>query len=196
MEQYIPKSALVEVIEKRKNICKKVVWDLRTKENKDYYQGKAEAYKDVLDLLDTLEVKEDVSIVIPYDARIQYADRESAIKAHAEDYSLNIESELFQQLTPEQQKLWRKDIEQACISGGYCGLNLQKDSRYDDNLGEKEVDLKKEIDDFMAKEWKGVEEKDEPIYSMIKNDLTDIAKYFFELGMAVSNKVKKGERYE
>ena len=192
MEQYIPKSAVVEVIEKRKNICKKVVWDLRTKENKDYYQGKTEAYKDVLDLLDILEVKEDDSIVIPYDARIQYADRESAIKAHAEDYSLNIESELFQQLTPEQQKLWRKDIEQACISGGYCGLNLQKDGRYDDNLGVN-VDLKKEIDDFMAKEWDGVEEKDEPLYSMIKNDLTDVATHFFELGKAVSNKEQKGE---
>lgn len=192
MEQYISKSSVVEVIEKRKNICKKVVWDLRTQENKDYYQGKAEAYKEVLDLLDTLEVKEDDSIVIPYDARIQYVDRESAIKAHAEDYSWNIESELFQQLTPEQQKLWRKDIEQACISGGYCGLNLQKDSRYDDSLGVK-VDLKKEIDDFMTKEWEGVEEKDEPLYSMIKNDLTDVATHFFELGMTVSNKEQKGK---
>ena len=58
MAQYMDKSAVVAVIEKRKNICKKVVWDLRTQENKDYYQGKAEAYKEVLDLLDTLEVKE------------------------------------------------------------------------------------------------------------------------------------------
>jgi len=58
MEQYIPKSALAAKIEKRGNICKKVVLDLRTKENKDYYQGKAEAYKETLDFLDTLEVKE------------------------------------------------------------------------------------------------------------------------------------------
>ena len=58
MEQYIPKSALVAEIERRRNICKKVVLDLRTEENKDYYQGKAEAYKEALDFLDTLEVKE------------------------------------------------------------------------------------------------------------------------------------------
>ena len=64
------------------------------------------------------------------DPYIQYASRESAIKAHAEDYSWNIESELFQQLTHEQQKMWRKEIEQAVISGGYCGLNLATDNRY------------------------------------------------------------------
>ena len=46
----------------------------------------------------------------------------------------------------------------------------------------KEVDLEKEIDDFMAKEWNGVEE-DKDLYDMIKNDLSDIAKHFFELGL-------------
>lgn len=66
------------------------------------------------------------------DPNIQYASREAGIKAHAEDYSFNIDSELFQQLTPEQQKLWRKEIEQAVISGGYCGLSLAKDKRYDE----------------------------------------------------------------
>ena len=60
-----------------------------------------------------------------------------------------------------------------------------------DSTEVKEADLKKEIDDFMAKEWEGIEEKDEPFYSMIKNDLTNVAKHFFELGMAVNNKVKK-----
>lgn len=68
---------------------------------------------------------------LPDDAcNIQYASIDGAIKAHAEDYSFNIESELFQQLTPEQQKMWRKEIEQAVISGGYCGLNLATDNRY------------------------------------------------------------------
>ena len=32
--------------------------DLRTKENKDYHQGKAEAYSEMSELIDTLEVKE------------------------------------------------------------------------------------------------------------------------------------------
>jgi len=35
----------------------------------------------------------------------------------AEEYSLNIESSLFQQLTKEQQELWRKEIEQAYNAG-------------------------------------------------------------------------------
>lgn len=58
MKQYIDKSALVAEIDRRNVICKKVALDLRTQENKDYYQGKAEAYKEMLDILNTLEVKE------------------------------------------------------------------------------------------------------------------------------------------
>jgi len=57
MAQYIDKDDLVAEIERRNVICKKVALDLRTQENKDYYQGKAEAYKEMLDILDTLEVK-------------------------------------------------------------------------------------------------------------------------------------------
>lgn len=84
--------------------------------------------------IDTLEVKD------PYEQLIQYPSRELAIKAHAEDYSWNIESELFQQLTPEQQKLWRKEIEQAVISGGYSGLNLARDTRYKETLEVKDIE--------------------------------------------------------
>ena len=51
----IDKDALVADIKRRKDICKKVVWDLRTQENKDYYQGKAEAYNDVLSILDSMQ---------------------------------------------------------------------------------------------------------------------------------------------
>ena len=134
----IDKSALVAEIEKRKNLCEKIVLDLRTKENKDYYQGKAVAYSEMTELIDTLEVKD------PYITCIQYTNREAAIKAHAEDYSFNIESALFNQLTKEQQKLWRKEIEQACISGGYSGLNLAKDPRYKENLEVKEMQEKTE----------------------------------------------------
>lgn len=58
MAHYIDKDALVAEIERRKNICEKITLDLRNQENKDYYQGKAEAYKEALDFLNTLEVKE------------------------------------------------------------------------------------------------------------------------------------------
>ena len=75
------------------------------------------------------------------DPKIQYANIEQGIKAHAETYSFNIESELFNQLTKEQQVLWRKEIEQACISGGDAGVELARDKRYKENLEVKEVDL-------------------------------------------------------
>ncbi len=62
---------------------------------------------------------------------IKYDSREDGIYSHATTYSFNIESQLFPQLTEEQQKLWRKEIENACISGGFNGLNLADDTRYD-----------------------------------------------------------------
>ncbi len=84
---------------------------------------------------------------------IQYASIDGAIKAHAEDYSFNIESELFQQLTPEQQKMWRKEIERAVLSGAYSGLNLARDERYEENRQEESVseELEGEIDAWCRK---------------------------------------------
>lgn len=84
---------------------------------------------------------------------IQYASIDGAIKAHAEDYSFNIESELFQQLTPEQQKMWRKEIERAVLSGAYSGLNLARDERYEENRQEDPAseELEDEIDAWCRK---------------------------------------------
>jgi len=67
------------------------------------------------------------------DNNAQYQSFKAAIEAHAEEYSFNIESVLFPQLTEEQQKLWRKEIEQACISGGDAGVSLARDLRYKEN---------------------------------------------------------------
>ena len=67
------------------------------------------------------------------DTRIQYSTIRDGIKAFAETYSFNIESELFNQLTKEQQVLWRKEIEQAVIAGGECGVELARDMRYREN---------------------------------------------------------------
>lgn len=72
---------------------------------------------------------------------IQYPSVKAGIQAHAETYSFNIESELFNQLTKEQQALWRKEIERACISGGEAGVELARDSRYKENHEVKEGDL-------------------------------------------------------
>lgn len=84
----------------------------------------------------------------PYGQAVQYDSIETGIQAHAEIYSFNIESKLFNQLTKEQQELWREEIEQACISGGEVGVELARDPRYKENLEAKEVDL--ELNSFDA----------------------------------------------
>jgi len=132
MEQYLPKSALVAEIENRIKINKECMLGLR---NLDYYQGKIDALSDTISLLNTLEVKD------PYEQDVQYDSVKMGIQAHAETYSFNIESKLFNQLTKEQQELWRKEIEQAAISGGEAGVELTRDKRYKENLEVKEVDL-------------------------------------------------------
>ena len=63
----------------------------------------------------------------------QYPTIKDGIEAHAETYAFNIESELFHQLTKEQQKLWYNDIKNAVISGGDMGVTLARDMRYSEN---------------------------------------------------------------
>lgn len=67
MEQYIEKSAVVAEIVRKMNRCKKILLDLRTRQNKDYYQGRREAYIDILSTIDTLEVKDDMDTIHPID---------------------------------------------------------------------------------------------------------------------------------
>lgn len=73
------------------------------------------------------------------DTKIQYTSVEAGIKSFAETYSFNIESNLFHQLTKEQQELWKKEIEQACINGGNVGVELARDMRYKENKPVEEV---------------------------------------------------------
>ena len=115
----------------------------------------------------------------------QYSSIKDGIEAHASIYSFNIESQLFPQLTKEQQALWRKEIEQACISGGDAGVTLARDQRYKENLEVKEVDLEKEI-----KEIKHNYKVDDNRHTSICSaDIEWLAKHFFELGL----KAQKGE---
>lgn len=122
---------------------------------------------------------------------LNYDSIKAGIQAHAETYSFNIQSELFNQLTIEQQKLWRKEIEQACISGGEVGVELARDIRYKENLEVKEIDFENEIDKFF-----GMYRKDGKTYDIKDNEecvdwKTDcnpefemyFAKHFFELGL-------------
>lgn len=85
-------------------------------------------YKSIISFINSLEVRN------PYEQCIQYDSIKSGIQTYAETYSFNIESKLFLQLTKEQQELWRKEIEQACINGGEAGVELAKDTRYKETL--------------------------------------------------------------
>ena len=155
----IDKDALVAEIKRLKTIY--------NDDENIHYIAKYNILVDILSFIDTLEVKD------PYEQYIQYDSIKAGIQDHAETYSFNIESELFNQLTEEQQALWRKEIEQACISGGEAGVELVRDPRYKENFEVKEVDLEKELDAMITPELKS--HKAMP-------SLFDVAKHFFELG--------------
>lgn len=183
MEQYISKSALVAKIENWKQHTLKCGYAGQGEYEEGNKQGRLDTCEKFLSILDTLEVKD------PYEQVIQYPSIEDGIKAHAEDYSWNIESELFQQLTPEQQKLWRKEIEQAVISGGYSGLNFAKDPRYKENLEVKEVDLEKELESWRHNHFHGRRDKELSGEYLERVSQLELAKHFYELGI----KAQKGE---
>ena len=173
MVQYISKSDLVVEIESKKKYDQILGDNAINGSMRQFYYGMKQSCVDILSFIDTLEV------IDPYEQYIQYDSIKAGIQAHAEDYSWNIESELSYQLTQEQQKLWRKEIEQACISGGYSGLNLAKDPRYNENIEVKEVDFEKEYKDFV---------EEDPVYNKLVNSIVgkSIAKHFFELGVLVA----------
>lgn len=109
-----------------------------------------------------------------YEQCIQYDSIKTGIQAHAETYSFNIESELFNQLTKEQQKLWRKEIEQACISGGEVGVELARDIRYKENVEAKEMNLENEVEVALKRF----------LYNLTcREEYYKFAKHFFELGL-------------
>lgn len=160
MAKYIDKADVMAEIEKMIN---------EAYPKSDWNRGYVTACEKILSFLDTFEVKD------PYEQVIQYDSIKSGIQAHAETYSFNIESMLFNQLTKEQQKLWRKEIEQAVISGGEVGVELARDTRYKENLKMKEVDLEKEIE-LLKEDYEQVD-------VAWNNDFDYIARYFFELGL-------------
>lgn len=175
MAQYIDKSVLIVEIE---NLLKPIRQRLERDKNNPWDSDIA-VYKFGKQLTKKIDFFE---VIDPYEQCIQYSSIEDGIKAYAETYSFNIESELFNQLTKEQQVLWRKEIEQACISGGEMGIELARDTRYKETLKVKEVDLNEEIESY----FKGFGK----FPSIGIDDCIDIAKHFFELGL----KAQKGEK--
>lgn len=182
MAQYISKSDLVVEIESKKKYAQTLGNNAINNSMQQFYDGMKQGCVDILSLIDTLEVKD------PYEQYIQYDSIKAGIQEHAETYSFNIESELFQQLTKEQQKLWRKEIEQACISGGEMGVELARDKRYKENLEVKEVNLKKEIDSWYY-HLNIPENCNIPQTTIIIDIIEKTAKHFFELGLKASNPI-------
>lgn len=135
--------------------------------------GMCNAYKSILSFINTLEV------IDPYEECVQYDSIKAGIQAHAETYSFNIESELFNQLAKEQQGLWRKEIEQAYISGGEVGVELAKDLRYKENVKAKEVNLEEEIASYI---------QDNTYNGYLRVDIYDAAEHFYELGLRAKGK--------
>ena len=137
MGKYINKADVMAELEK--------LYNLEYNDESNLSCGKKIMLRNILRFLNTLKV------IDPYEQCIQYDSIKAGIQAHAETYSFNIESELFNQLTKEQQELWRKEIEQACISGGEVGVELARDIRYKENLEVKEMDLSNSFDATVCK---------------------------------------------
>lgn len=187
MAHLIDKDDLIEEIEKREK--EEVSYDedgsFASWADDNHYS----TLESIKDFIDTLEMKD------PYEQSVQYDSIKAGIQAHAETYSFNIESELFPQLTKEQQALWRKEIEQAVISGSDAGVALARDNRYKENLEVKDVNLEKEIEEVVHKhfhDYYGIVNSDTGYFAKV-DDIIHIARHFFELGMAVNNKAQKVE---
>lgn len=127
MAQYIDKESVIAKIERRLE----ALANTSTDDNRQFAAIIGAQYYELANLvryINNLEVKD------PYEQCVQYQSIEDGIKAHAEVYSFNTDSELFNRLTKEQQELWREEIKQACISGGDAGVELARDVRYKENL--------------------------------------------------------------
>ena len=108
--------------------------------------AEAHHYAEMIRERDKVRIQQEQPEVDLMDTRIQYASVHDGIKSFAETYSFNIDSQLFQQLSKEQQELWRKEIEQAVVSGGDIGITLARDVRYKENQSQPEVDLEEYIE--------------------------------------------------
>lgn len=130
--ELINKYAVLNEIDKLQESIKSTAIDSRLGKEQ------AEAYRVFVKLIDFIE---NLEVVDSYAEFIQYDSIKAGIQAHAETYSFNIESKLFNQLTKEQQELWREELEQACISGGEAGVELARDPRYKENHSEVKEEL-------------------------------------------------------
>lgn len=155
MKQYINKSAVVAEMERRNNLCEKIVLDLRTQENKDYYQGKSEAYKEMISFLDTLEVKE-------------FQKKKLYVVTRCEEHSDYVEKAFFSEKEAEE---YCKQFEGNEDAYGRDFTEIEVDCP----LEEKEVDLERDVVDYIEQHKREL--------SSGYFDIRRIARHFFVLGL-------------
>jgi hypothetical protein len=123
MTQYISKSAVVAEMIRKINRCKKILLDIRTRQNKDYYQGMSEAYKEMISFLSTLEMNE-VDTIHPIDDIVSNDPISKDLEEEAENYPSIIR-------TISQQ--WEAEVESAFIaSAKWQKGKLWKNAQGDD----------------------------------------------------------------
>ena len=89
----------------------------------------------------------------------------------AEEYSFNIPSELFQQLTKEQQVLWRKEIENT-FNNGYQQAERDLELTWGDML--LLADIEQDVFNHSDSPLKGVQAAYEEVLKRFKAQKVDI----------------------
>jgi hypothetical protein len=122
MEEYIRKSEVKAEIERLEKINQeyKKTWKWKFKWFYRRIIGRLEVLEGLKNFLNVLEVKD----------HYEQNSIRAGIYAYASTYSCCMQSELFNQLTKEQQFLWYKEIKQAVINGGNAGAKLAEDILY------------------------------------------------------------------
>ena len=204
MAQYIDKSALVAEIERRiKNLYPKGGQGMIvTKILKDHYE-------DLLSFIDTLEVKD-------VDDELQGIEKEVTEglveRINKKRIPISLKGEKKAKFKNEFNTLWqtiggiqfvnvaKHIIERLCLHFAAWGAynlkgigQIDKDDKEKIDIEVKKVYLEHEVESY----WKQCDMtwcRDAYSMTHIRSMLSDIAKHFFELGMAVSNKAQKGEK--
>lgn len=134
MKAYIDKSALIAEIERKMNLCKKILLRSRTQQDKEYHQGNIEAYEVVTSLLDTLEVKE-------VDEESTSNDLEEAASQYPS---------IICRISPQ----WKSEVENVFKAGAQWQKEQMEKNRIEhcDNITEEQYNLETGfLDDFLDK---------------------------------------------
>ena len=211
MEEYISKAALVAEIERMKDEY------LKHCKNKVHAEWSCGTLDSALSFIDTLEVKEvddelqgiEKEVAEGFVERINKKRIPISLKGEKKAKFKNEFNTLWQTIDNIQfANVAKYIIERLCLHFAAWGSynlkeigQIDKDDKKEMDIEVKEVDLEKEINKYIDDEW--CDEYSGDVGNWIRyrrgtrpmtvEDVIDIAKHFFELGMSVSNKAQEGE---